>query len=457
MKTRLKILQLHWGFPPMIGGVETHLTILLPEMVRMGHDVSLLTGSFAGEKENEVCDGVRVHRTPLFDLNWLVKRGVRGLEPDLEKLYRERIDAASPDVIHAHNMHYFSAPHAQILDEIARAKGIPLFLTAHNVWDDTLFLNLTRDIQWSHIIAVSHYIRMELLGVGVDDSRTTTIHHGLNLSKFRPGVTPEETYARHPQLRGKQVVFHPARIGMAKGCDVTIKAMRRVLERFPNAVLVLAGSKNIIDWVETQEKEIAYFIDLIRILGIERNVLIDVFSLDEMPGMYQAADVVVYPSSQAEPFGLTMLESMASARPIIVTRMGGMPEVIQDEISGYVIAQRSFETLADRICLLLDDDRLRTRLGATGRQIAEQHYTARIMTAKHLSVYENVLLGRWASVGSVLDVKPATTKSGLARAENLVNDAAQPPRPGRSYSEPVVVPRPPDRDVENEPFEPSVG
>jgi glycosyltransferase involved in cell wall biosynthesis len=400
-----------------------------------------------------------VYRTPLFDLNWLVKRGVAGLEPDLRKLYIERIDAARPDVIHAHNMHYFSKPHAQILDEIARVKGIPLFLTAHNVWDDTLVLGLTRDIHWSHIIAVSHYIRMELLGVGVDDSRTTTIHHGLDLSRFRLDTTPEATYARHPQLRGRKVVFHPARIGMAKGCDVTIKAMRRVLERFPDAMLVLAGSKNIIDWVETQEREIAYFIDLIRILGIEKNVLIDVFSLEEMPGMYRVADVVVYPSSQAEPFGLTMLESMASATPIVVTRMGGMPEVVQEEISGYVIQQRNFETLSDRICMLLEDERLRRRLGTTGRSIVEQHYTARIMTAKHLSVYDQVLSGRSVSVGPAAGyVESAAAELSSASVGNLLDEAARPAEsePGQTGAVRSAVA---DRSAEqnDEPLAPSMG
>ena len=391
MMRELTILHVHWGFPPMIGGVETHLTILLPELVRMGHRVRLLTGSYAGEKETDVYDGVQVHRMPLFDLNWLVKRGLEGLEPDLRKIYTEEIRTVRPDIIHAHNMHYFSEPHARILDQISQENGIPLVLTAHNVWDDTLFLRLSREIRWSHIIAVSHYIRMELLGIGIDDSRTTTVHHGLDLSKYRPNRKPVEVLKRFPQLEGRSVVFHPARLGMAKGCDVSIKAMRVVLERFPEAMRVLAGSKNIIDWAVSQEKDVAYFIDLIRILGIQDNVLIDVFRLEEMPDLYALSKVVVYPSSQAEPFGLTLLESLASARPIVVTRMGGMPEIIQDEISGYVIPHRDFEALANRLILLLEDTRLRHRLGETGRQIVEQTYTKEIMTRQHLSVYDLVL------------------------------------------------------------------
>ncbi len=414
MTRKLKILHMHWGFPPMIGGVETHLTILLPELVRTGHQVSLLTGSFAGEKETDVYGGVQVRRTPLFDLNWLVKRGLEGLEPDLRKMYTEKIHSVRPDIIHAHNMHYFSEPHARVLDQIAQENSIPLVLTAHNVWDDTLFLRLTREIRWSHIIAVSHYIRMELRGIGIDDSKTTTVHHGLDLSKYHPNRKPVEGLKRFPQLEGKSVVFHPARLGMAKGCDVSIKAMRVVLERFPKAMLVLAGSKNIIDWAESQEKDIAYFIDLIRTLGIEKNVLIDVFSLEEMADMYAISNVVVYPSSQAEPFGLTMLESLASARPIIVTRMGGMPEIIQDEISGYVIPHRDFEVLANRLILLLENSRLRQRLGQTGRQIVEQRYTKEIMTREILSVYD--LVRRNTAVPTDLKDGP---KHGSAQVASL--------------------------------------
>jgi glycosyltransferase involved in cell wall biosynthesis len=235
--------------------------------------------------------------------------------------------------------------------------------------------------------------------------------------------------------------------------------MRRVLERFPDAMLVLAGSKNIIDWVETQEREIAYFIDLIRILGIEKNVLIDVFSLEEMPGMYRVADVVVYPSSQAEPFGLTMLESMASATPIVVTRMGGMPEVVQEEISGYVIQQRNFETLSDRICMLLEDERLRRRLGTTGRSIVEQHYTARIMTAKHLSVYDQVLSGRSVSVGPAAGyVESAAAELSSASVGNLLDEAARPAEsePGQTGAVRSAVA---DRSAEqnDEPLAPSMG
>jgi glycosyltransferase involved in cell wall biosynthesis len=387
----LNIMHVHWGFPPTIGGVETHLTYLLPELVSNGHHVRLLTGAFTGEKVRSRYRGVDVYRTPLLDLNWLVKRGLEGLELDLERFYTDHILKFRPDLVHTHNMHYFSEPHIKILERICDSRQIPLMLTAHNVWDDTLFLRLTRDVNWAHIIAVSDYIRMELRGVGVPPSRTTTIHHGIALNDYPLNKGCASVFKKYPQLVNKRIVFHPARMGLAKGCDVTIKAMRVVADRIPDSMLVLAGSKNIIDWEVSQERDIAYIVDLIRTLGLAERSLIDVFPLEFMPDMYRVSDVVVYPSSVAEPFGLTMLEAFASARPIIVTDMGGMPEVVESDVSGYVVHQRDFEALADRIVSLLKDRRLRERIGSSGRRILERQYTKEIMTEAHLRVYSQVL------------------------------------------------------------------
>ena len=225
---KLNIAQLHWGFPPIIGGVETHLTMLLPELVKKGHKIALLTGSVEGEKEQDIFKGVTVYRSPIFDLNWLARRGLEALDEEIKKTYDYFFDKAKPDIIHAHNMHYFSEKHAKILCEISKQKGVPLILTAHNVWDDILFLKLTRDICWSHIIAVSHFIKKELMGTGYDDRNITVIHHGIDVKTFRPDVSPLKILKKFPELKGRRIVFHPARMGMAKGCDVSIKAIRLV-------------------------------------------------------------------------------------------------------------------------------------------------------------------------------------------------------------------------------------
>ncbi len=388
---KLRIAQLHWGFPPIIGGVETHLTILLPELVKSGHTVSLLTGSVEGVAGEYDYNGVHVRRAPIMDLNWLFKRGLHGIEDEVNSVFSLFFEKANPDVIHVHNMHYFSVKHAKALEKIAKDRNIPLILTAHNVWDDILYLELAHKIAWDRIIAVSHFIKLEMIGIGIDDDRITVVHHGVDEQLFLPGVDSSNILKKYPQLKNRQVVFHPARVGLAKGCDTSIKAMNIVLKNYPDAILVLAGSKNIIDWGGTQQKDIAYLVDLVKHFNMKKNILIDMYTLDEVKEMYEVSDVCLYPSTASEPFGLTMLEAMAMAKPMVVTDMGGMPEIIKDGINGFVVHVKDFEALAAKICRLLEDKTLAKRFGYTGRQIVEAQYTKAMVTQQTLNVYNKAL------------------------------------------------------------------
>ncbi|MBD3271658.1 MAG: glycosyltransferase [Elusimicrobia bacterium] len=387
----MKILHMHWGFPPIIGGVETHLTVMLPYMAKKRHKVTLITGTTEKAKTNYIYKGIKVFRTPLMDLNWLYRRGLAGLDDELSSYFDRHIDTAKPDIIHVHNMHYFSKVHTAILHERARKKGIPVVLTAHNVWDDMLFLDLVKNVTWEHIIAVSHFIKKELIGVGCDDTKITVIHHGVDTDQFVSNCATARLIKRFPELKGRRVICHPARMGLAKGCDVSIKALNIVKDKFPDVMLVQTGTKNIIDWGETQEKDIAYIVGLMRDLKLEKYMLINVFNLDEMPALYALSEVCMYPSSVHEPFGLTMLEALSASRPMIVTLMGGMPEIIQDGINGYVVPVKDFEALAMRIMQLLDNRSLRNRLGTTGRQIVTSYYTKQMMTENVLGIYRKIL------------------------------------------------------------------
>ncbi|MEW6676223.1 MAG: glycosyltransferase family 4 protein [Nitrospirota bacterium] len=360
-------------------------------MVKLGHRVGLLTCSVEGLNSRYEYEGVKIVRHPIMDLNWLYRRGLKNLEGEVKDVFNSFIEELNPDVIHAHNMHYFSEVHAYTLERIARERGVPVVLTAHNTWDDQLGLELTTKVDWAHIIVVSYFIKKEIMGLGIDPLRVTVIHHGIDEERFSTEVKPANILKKYPQLSQRDIVFHPARIGLAKGCDTSIKALNLLRERHPDVILVMAGSKNIIDWGLTQQKDIAYLVNLIKHFGLEKNILIDSFTIDEMREIYVLSKVCIYPSSFNEPFGLTMLEAMATARPMIVTNSGGMPEIIRDGINGFVIPVRDFEMLAVKIDILLEDKRLRRHMGFEGKQMVESQYNKERVTTGILSVYRKVL------------------------------------------------------------------
>ena len=388
----LKVVQMHWGFPPTIGGVETHLTLIGPALVRRKHKVYLLTGMPPETAQEEDYKGMKVIRNSYFDLNWLAKRGFEGIEPSLREYMYGVLDKIKPDIIHAHNMHYFSTVHAELLNEYAKINKIPLVLTAHNVWDDGLFLNLTTKIvKWSHIIAVSQYIKDELCGVGLKEKDISVVYHGVDVNLFKPEAASAEIIKKYPRLKGRKVIFHPARMGLAKGCDTSIKSMTEVVKEVPEAMLVLCGTEHIIDWNSTQEKDIAYLLHLVKILKLEKNVFVNMIPHKVIPKFYNISSVSLYPSTASEPFGITMLESLASGVPMVVTDTGGMPEIIKEGLNGYVVRVKRHLELADRIIRLLKDEDLRRRLGENGREMVVSNFTVEKMTDATLKIYEKVL------------------------------------------------------------------
>jgi glycosyltransferase involved in cell wall biosynthesis len=383
----MKVAMLHWGFPPIIGGVETHLTMLCPELVSRGHRVSLLTGSIEGiTKKEEEYEGVFISRTPLMDLNWLYKRGLKAIDEKVNEIFTDFIERSRPDIIHAHNMHYFSYAHTKILEQLAKKKGLPMVLTAHNTWDDIVFLDLTLNVSWDAVIAVSEFVAKELISVGLPRKKITVIHHGIDIDQFSPGE-PRDLYQKYPKLKGKRAFFHPARTGLGKGSDISVKALKIIKKAIPDALLILAGTRRVIDWGDTQHKDLAYIVQLVRRFGLEQNTLINVFTREEIPHLYRISEFAIYPSTVGEPFGLTMLEATACARPMIVTNSGGMPEVITNGVNGFVVKIRGYKALADRCISLFQDQALRQSLGQTAREIVERRFTKGIMTENTLNVY----------------------------------------------------------------------
>ncbi|MDN5348221.1 MAG: alpha-maltose-phosphate synthase [Clostridia bacterium] len=392
----MRVAMVHWAFPPIIGGVETHLAMLCPEFIRRGHSVYLLTGSAPGCPERENWQGLVIERTPLMDLNNLTLESICSNAGAIFDRLASFIRNVRPDVVHAHNLHYFSPVHARALQQICRELGLPLILTAHNVWEDDLWqeMNALAD-GWEAVIAVSHYIRQELIASGYDPTKVTVVYHGTDPQLFHPPAPAEleAIYARYPQFKGRKVIFHPARMSHAKGCDVSIRALSLIREQVPEALLVMAGTRYTVDWGHKQPGEIADLQELIRELDLEEHVYLRQFSWQEMPDIYRAAHICVYPSAFEEPFGLAMLESMASGKPLIVTRSGGMAEIITPARNGFAIPRGDYRALA-RLCLmLLQKPGLAAWIGQRARQEVLARYTTAIMVGNTLAVYKRVVKG----------------------------------------------------------------
>ncbi|MDK2821604.1 MAG: hypothetical protein PWP31_1569 [Clostridia bacterium] len=394
----MHIAHLHWAFHPIIGGVESHLAMLGPEIVKNNYNVSLLTGSVHGTKEEEFYEGMYIKRTPFMDLNSLSSKKIIEQKNEIKQEIENFIDLIKPDLIHVHNMHYYSYIHADILYEIKQSRGVPLVLTAHNVWpdEDKMWQKMNERAHiWDAIIAVSGYIKRQLIRVGYDHKKIFVVHHGIDLDRFNPVTDKdfEEINLKYPQFKGRRLIFHPARMSADKGSHVSIKALNLIKEKFPDVLFILAGTGNTVDWSSEQQKYIDKIKKMIDKMNLGNNVFIQFFSWFEMPLIYKAVEFCIYPSCFEEPFGLALLESMASEKPIVVSQAGGMPEIVKDGENGFLVEMENEKELQDRCCWLLENKEMCQQIGKKGRSMVEEFWTKEVMTKAVLTIYNNLKLG----------------------------------------------------------------
>ena len=358
----MRVLQVHWAFPPTTGGVESHVADLSAGLAARGCDVTVLTG----EPAPETWPGVTVLRSDLLELG-AIRAGLprddgyaRAVLEDLDRVVRR----TRPDVVHGHNLHHFAAAPALALDELAHSHGFGLHHTFHETWPDLLHEKPVYR-GWAGNYAVSRHVRDECARrIGFSPELRPL---GIDVSRFR---------SARPVFSGGSVpvVLHPARLLPWKGVHVSVRMMAVLAARGVDARLVLTDTGRIADWDGELADYRAEIVALIGELGVGDRVELRAVDYRDMPALYAEADVVVYPTVAAEPYGLVPLEAMSSGRPVVASRSGGIPETIVDGVTGCLVDRDDAEALAARVEALVLDPGAAGRMGAAGRRRVQQEF-----------------------------------------------------------------------------------
>jgi len=160
-----------------------------------------------------------------------------------------------------------------------------------------------------------------------------------------------------------------------------VESMNVVRERFPDALLLIAGKGPMAD--ELQKLIVEH--------GLESHIRLLGFVPDELlPAAYRAADVSVVPSTSLEGFGLTTVESLASGTPVLVTPVGGLPEVVSDLSTDLVFPDSRSDTMGDYLSDVLDG-RLRVPSSEACSDYAANRYSWPVVAGRVRAVYRRVL------------------------------------------------------------------
>ncbi len=179
---------------------------------------------------------------------------------------------------------------------------------------------------------------------------------------------------------GAVVIAVVASLTANKGHGILLTAFRDIFMSHPSVRLLIIGDGPLREQIEASTRQL--MIDqAVVFTGIRK----DVFDL------LQIADIFVLPTQIREGLGVALIEAMAVGLPVIGTSIGGIPEVIQEGVNGFLVSPGSTEQLAEAIRMLVDDQALRTGMGIRGRQVYEEKFTMSKMTELVETMYDELL------------------------------------------------------------------
>lgn len=236
------------------------------------------------------------------------------------------------------------------------------------------------------VLTVSQQVRQFCISRDrITPQKVQTLYNGLELDKVRVTNGHRDLRASLGLSPTAPVVITVGNIRRVKGIDILVEAAAKVLLEFPNAVFLVVGKNS----------EPAHFQEIegrITALGIKGNVRF----LGESENVYsllKISDVFILPS-RSEGFSNALIEAMACALPCIATQVGGNSEAIEEGRNGYLVANEDAGAAADRILRLLRDPAEARRMGAAGREIVEQKFTADVMIQRLTQFYDQLLAGK---------------------------------------------------------------
>lgn len=359
------------------GGAKTHVLTLLMGLKRLGVEVELLC----------IMEGVFTQEAAALGIPVKLIRQPKRYDLSVHKRIIEYINSADYDLLHCHGAR------ANYIAFFIRHKiHIPMLTTLHSDYKldfkDSLYkqivfapINAVALRSFQYILTVTESFKKMLIKRGFDDRRLFVIYNGVDF-EFRINIVPKRRFLGLYNIPCESECVYvgiAARFQAVKGVFYFLKAAEIVCRKRKNVRFLIAGNGD-------QEKEIKKFID-------ENGLQDRVFMLgyvNDINSFYNAIDINTL-TSLSESFPYSLLEGARMKKATIATAVGGIPEMIKDGETGFLVEVRSAEEIADKILELSEDAALREKFGDMFYKFASENFSAEKMAWTHIRIYEKIL------------------------------------------------------------------
>ncbi len=384
------------------GGQNVYVAQLAHELSRAGHLVDVFTRRDAPAQRPVAChaDGVRVIHVPAGPPHHVPREEIL---PHVDAFSRyvarfARRQPAAYDIVHAN---FFMS--GMVAQHLKAALGLPFVITFHSLGRVRRLAQGSADTfpivrmrieaalmrAADRIIAECPQSRYDMERLyGAPLSRIAIAPCGFSPEELWP-VPMAEARARLGLDAGRFIVLQVGRLVPRKGVDTVIQGVAMLRQRYGvDAQLLVVGGDDGAGVELTRLRSVAVDLGIgahVRFAGQQpRAVLRD----------YYSAASVFASAPWYEPFGITPVEAMACARPVVGSEVGGIKSTVNDGITGFLIPSRDPAALADRLARLHRHPEMARAMGEAGRRRACEHYTWRHVSTQLSAIYADVLDAR---------------------------------------------------------------
>ncbi len=354
------------------GGITSYLFTLSKVLVRKGHGVFIATSGGA-LVDNFEKNGVRHLQINIRTKSELDPR-LYGCLPMLAKFIREN----KIDLIHAHTRI------TQVMGVcLKKTTGCPYVSTCHGFYK-TRWVRRFFPCWGDAVIAISQAVGEHLHNdFKVDQSKIHCVHNGINVEKFslRDEATKLEK-RKEFGIGNEPVIGIIARLADVKGHDVLIRAMAKIIQSFPTSKLFIVGEGR-------EEDRLKNLTGQLRLKESIRFVP----TVNQTASILPLFDIFALPSLE-EGFGISAIEAQAVGLPVVASRVGGLPELIQDGQTGILVPPKDVHALAGAIIHLLQNKEYAKDMGLKARKFIEENFSMERMVKETIDVYQTVLAQR---------------------------------------------------------------
>ncbi len=373
----MKILLGTESFPPNISGVATATKNLADNLTKAGHEVFVFCPgkTYRSHKDRNFTDFTVIR---LKSITNPFRKGYRITFASETEIGR-KVKEIKPDLIHLQD----PASIGIILREVGRKYGIPVVITNHFSLEYALsyvkFLTPLMPVLRKSLIKylANFYNRCDLVTTPTETFRkqiqdwgvtvpVVAISNGIKTGIFHHEITRDaiDAFLQQYHLPSNPLVLYLGRIDKDKSIDVLVKAIPRVLQEV-NAHFVIAGSGGALAEVKKIASELGVTNDTTFIGFINHDS-------DDFPIMYRCSSVFAIPST-IETQSIVTLEAMSAGLPVVAANAGALPELVKNDINGYLFKPGNSEELANHLIAILKNQALAKEMGRHSFEIALHH------------------------------------------------------------------------------------